>query len=879
MFDKMGLGAVLTLDSTQFVSGAARASTGFKGLTGQANLLQASMARMRAGVASIGRGLSTLTLMAAPIGLALGYGAKKAMDFEQAIADTAAIVRATPEDMKALTDEAIRLGIETKFTASDAAGAMELLGRAGFNTAQTLEGVGGVMAMAAAEGMDMASAAGIAATVIRGMGIPLTQTTHVADVLAEASARANTNIQELGEGFSYAAPAAHDLGLNLEETTTALSMLANVGLKGSQSGTALEAMLRGLRGVTDRSAEAMDELGVTVRNTDGTLRPLSEIITDMGAALDQYSKADQDYLLFRIMRTEGMRAFNALKSQGVPAFEALQAQLEASSEVTDEFGNKLGAAGLMAATKLNTTTGAITLLKSSIESMSIVMFKDFLKPAAFGLNAFITDFNRLIYSVKLLNEGVAESVIEEKYGKTFLELAQGIRDGMDNIRNGWAQAKSVLIEAGEWLGVTFGVASARDMARWVTTAVGVVAAVGSLSAVLKVFMMVGSAAFSIVSGFGSVLWGLGSALVSIGGIIASVLAPAFATIGEMIVMMGAGAALGTVAAVVGVVVAAVIVLGNAIGGLLDFFTAFYNAAAPGFESLGRILVNFGGWIWNVLTTAYDILAYIGQIIGEVISQFSWVGEAIGYIFSSIMGIFEPIANTLVSIGSTIISLILPALQLIWQFLQPIVSVLSRVAELIWNVIKVGFEVLLAPIRAVWDLLGYLYEALKPSAEVTEAMSMAWDAITGAVADLGAAIDTYVLQPLELALGWLKEIYKMMKGPTFTSGFGGIGARRATAREEATPMPVWGGEAASAAGRAAERASQTTPPRPEDGNPTIDNHVTVENNTNANIDGRCVSRSVSRTQAEMRDRAGMTDTPYQRRAAVVAYQTFAEEPVL
>lgn len=948
----MGLGAILSFESTAAVANMSRANRMFM-------TLRTSATRLRAGMATVASGISSLAMASIPLGLALGVGARKAIQFEQKVADVGAIARATEADMKRLTDEAIRLGIETKFSASDAAGAMELLARAGFNVEQTLAAVPGVLAMAAAEGMDLAGAASITTTVLRGMQLQEADAARVADVLAEASARANTNIQMLGEGFSYAAPAASAVGLSLEETTAAMGMLANVGMQGSRSGTMLEAMLRGLKGVTDRSREALGELGVETRTSTGEFKPLSQIITEMDAALAKFSKAEQDRLLFRIMRTEGSRAFQALRSQGAPALEALTRQLEGATETTDEFGRAVGSAALMADKRMATMQGGITLLKSSLEAMSIVMWKDWLMPMTAGLKSAIDNFNQLIYTVKQLNEGADIGELRTKYGDNVVDIALGIKDAIAAIGDAWSTMRANLRQFSEWIGTTFGEANTRSVAKWVTTITLVTAALGPLSLGLKLFSAIAGGALQVVYGLASsftallpllpyiaaigaaaglaflvirndgesvseTLHRVAGALVAFANNVVLFLTtifdpivpalksvlfdniiPALSQLRDFIRMVFGDIGRLMEAVTVGSLplwqnfAYSVRFLIQSIGntflqvftGVIQVATAIWQVVIglvsqlqPAFESLMTVVAMTVNFVGSALQFVGDTVSFVSNAVVWLINEFSWLGNVAATVLNGIMAILQPIADLVYTIGQWLFNYVYAAIVSIWSHLQPVFSVISAIGQSVWDLLKPAFEGvyeivsgLLGAIKGIWNFIRPLVDL------VGTALVGAFNAVFDVVRDI---------------LQFVKDIIDGVKWITSVGGIGSnmdeirrkLLAQRAAAagvgptgetvpgRRTARPAPT---AATVPVVRAVEReatrrTTQTTPPRPEDQAP-VQVNAEIVNSTTAQIDGRCVSRSVSRHTAEMRERAGIDETPYQRQAAVVRNNNFAAEP--
>lgn len=202
--------------------------------------------------------------------------AKTGADFESQMSRVKAISGATGEEFEKLKAQAIELGAETSFSASQAAEGMENLAAAGFTTAETMEAMPGLLDLAAASGEDLASSSDIAASALRGFGMEASEAGHVADVLAENANRTNSSVAETGEAMKYVAPLARSAGLSFEETAAAIGIMANAGIQGSQAGTTLRGAISRLSKPTDDMQNAMDDLGISFYDADGKMKSLSD---------------------------------------------------------------------------------------------------------------------------------------------------------------------------------------------------------------------------------------------------------------------------------------------------------------------------------------------------------------------------------------------------------------------------------------------------------------------------------------------------------------------------------------------------------------------------------------------------------------------------
>ena len=273
------------------------------------------------GFASIAIGFKTFSVMQKTFAASINTTA----NFEQAMARVKAVSGATGEDFKALSEQAEQLGRDTQFSASQAANAQELLARAGFKTNEIIATMPSLLAMATAEGMDLANASDIAASAIRGFGMDAEESGRVADVLAKTSAASNTSIAALGESLKYVAPYAKAVGLDIEQTNAMLGAMANAGIKGTQAGNALKAALVRLSEEPKRTAQALESLGVTAKTSTGDLRPLPELMKDLAENTKNMGKADRLGILNKIFGSiagGGMLAvMDAVANDSLPKLE------------------------------------------------------------------------------------------------------------------------------------------------------------------------------------------------------------------------------------------------------------------------------------------------------------------------------------------------------------------------------------------------------------------------------------------------------------------------------------------------------------------------------------------------------------------------------
>lgn len=305
---------------------------------------------------------TTLTLPVLAIGTA---AVTTGNDFEAQMSRVQAIAGATGDELEQLTQQAMDLGAETSFSASEVAEGMENLASAGFNTQEIMEAMPGLLDLAASSGADLATSSEIAASAIRGFGLDASSSAHVADVFAEAAARTNAQTEDMGEAMKFIAPAANTMGLKIEEVAAAIGIMSDAGIKGSQAGTTLRGALSRLTKPTDKMTKVMDNLGISFYDNEGKMKSLTEMISMLQDATKDLTDEQKQNALTTLFGTESLSGMLALINRGPDDLKNL----------TKEFENCDGAASDMADTMLDNTQGALESLSGSFETAGIAIQK------------------------------------------------------------------------------------------------------------------------------------------------------------------------------------------------------------------------------------------------------------------------------------------------------------------------------------------------------------------------------------------------------------------------------------------------------------------------------------------------------------------------
>lgn len=339
---------------------------------------------------SAGQKMMPVTAAITGMGIA---AVKTSSDFDSAMSKVLAISGATGEEFDQLRDKAREMGAKTKFSATDAAEAMNYMAMAGWKTSDMISGIDGVMNLAAASGEDLASTSDIITDALTAFGLQASDSARFADVLAAASSNANTNVSMMGETFKYAAPIAGALGYTIEDTALAIGLMANAGIKSSQAGTSLRTIMTELQGDLVLTSSSFGEVMVQTTNMDGSMRGLTEIMTDLRVAFSDMTEAEQVANAELLVGKQAMSGFLAIMN-------AAPADVD---KLTNSIINADGAAESMAKTMQDNLEGELEELMSALEELAI-SFGDILMPAVRaivrGLNGFVNAINALPGPIK-----------------------------------------------------------------------------------------------------------------------------------------------------------------------------------------------------------------------------------------------------------------------------------------------------------------------------------------------------------------------------------------------------------------------------------------------------------------------------------------------
>ena len=600
---------------------------------------QEELARLNSAIQQNNEAISkTKTQLGGVIGTAAALGAalyagpvKKAAEFEAQMSSVQAISGASAGDMAKLSDLAKEMGATTQFTAVESGKALEYMAMAGWKTKQMIGGLPGIMNLAAASGEDLGSVSDIVTDALTAFRMNAEDAGRFADVLAQASSNANTNVGMMGATFQKVAPVAGALGYSVEDMSLAIGLMANASIKADVAGTSLKTSLANMAKPTKQMKAYMDRYGISLTRSDGTMKTFREVVDNLRGSLGGLSEAEQ------------VAAATAIF--GKESFAGMLAVVNASDEdykkLSDSINNAKGAAERMAAIKLDNLEGDITLMKSALDGLQIAIGDALLPTFRAGtqgitdfitkLTQFINENPELIQQIVKITAGLLAFKAATLTGKlAFLELKGGVL----SVQKGFTLLKTM-----------FALASVNS-AGFSGTLKGVA------KNVIGYFGGIGSAAGGAGRAFTGLFSGtkIGNLFSGIGGAAGGLFSKAFSGIGGL--ATGAAGKVTGIFAKAGSKIAAG-PLGK-IGGVVGKgFGKLTTMIAPLQKLGGAILGPFGGIAGKIL----PVVGVIGLIIAAVQifrDHLDDIRAGVEKVFGPAgVAVFDNIVGVITNIGNTI----------------------------------------------------------------------------------------------------------------------------------------------------------------------------------------------------------------------------------
>lgn len=385
----------------------------------------------------------------------VGFGTasvKAGAEFDSSMSQVAATMGYTADElqnstseasknMQALRDFAQEMGSKTAFSASEAADALNYMALAGYDAETSMKMLPNVLNLAAAGGIELASASDMVTDAQSALGLTLPETAELVDKMAKASSKSNTSVAQLGDAILTVGGTAKNLKGGTTELSAALGVLADNGIKGAEGGTALRNIILSLSTPTDKAAKKMKELGLEVYDAEGNMRPLNDIFADLNGTLSGMNQGEQLEVLNTLFNKVDLKSANALLAKDTEEWKSLESAID----------NAQGAAENMAETQLDNLEGDITLFKSALEGTQIAIsegitpsLREFVQFGSQGLSKITEGLKKggLEGAMDAIGEVISDglSMIIKKLPefvkagiKLLGALAQGIMDNLDVI--------------------------------------------------------------------------------------------------------------------------------------------------------------------------------------------------------------------------------------------------------------------------------------------------------------------------------------------------------------------------------------------------------------------------------------------------------------
>ncbi|HCZ5908163.1 TPA: phage tail tape measure protein [Staphylococcus aureus] len=344
---------------------------------------------------NVGRNITMY--VTAPVVAGFAVAAKKGIEFDDSMRKVKATSGATGEEFEALKKKAREMGATTKFSASDSAEALNYMALAGWDSKQMMEGLSGVMDLAAASGEELGAVSDIVTDGLTAFGLKAKDSGHFSDVLAQTSSKANTDVRGLGEAFKYVAPVAGALGYTIEDTSIAIGLMSNAGIKGEKAGTALRTMFTNLSSPTRAMGNEMERLGISITDSNGKMIPMRKLLDQLREKFKHLSKDQQASSAATIFGKEAMSG----------ALAIINASDEDYQKLTRSIDSSTGASKRMADTMESGLGGKLRTLRSQLEELALTIY-DRIEPA---LKIIVSAFSKVVTWVTKLPTSIQLAVV------------------------------------------------------------------------------------------------------------------------------------------------------------------------------------------------------------------------------------------------------------------------------------------------------------------------------------------------------------------------------------------------------------------------------------------------------------------------------------
>lgn len=626
-------------------------------------------------------------------------------NFERSMSEVAAITGATGDDLALLEQTARDFGSSTVFSASEAADALKYMGLAGWDANQSASAIGGVLDLAAASGMELAAASDMVTDYLSAFGMEAEQSAYFADMLTYAQNNSNTTAEALGEAYKNCAANLNAAGQDVETTTSLLSMMANQGLKGSEAGTVLNAVMRDMTAKMEDGAIAIGNTVVQVMDANGNYRDMTDILRDVEAATNGMGDAEKAAALSSTFTDDSIKGLNLTMNAGVDNAAAFEEELRKSG----------GTAAATADIMNSNLQGQLKTLNSNYKEVALTVYNRFL-PAltsgAGGINSLVSAIGQA-----LSGQNPQEAISEFVTG-----FGSALVDSLSQIGAGIGQVVPVILQA----------------------------VVGILPALLQGLIL---AAVNLVQGLAAALPNIFSALTdALIGIIDILTSPAML---NMILSAGIQLLTQLVNAIPIIIPKLVATIPMIIENILNFFITSAPTLLNGVLQLFQAIIQAIPIIIQALATALPTII-------NAITNFLTEGDTIQLILNAAISAFMAIIQALPQIIEALAAALPDILTSIIEFLTSpgtIMMLLNAAITLFFALVQAVPQILGALIGAFGSLVGSLWESIKRmfGAFASNFGEFIGGIFKGAINGLLAFIENMINTPINLLNGFIDGI--------------------------------------------------------------------------------------------------------------------------
>lgn len=742
---------------------------------------------------SVGQKLLPLSTSIAGLGVA---AVKTTADFDSEMSKVSAISGATGTDLDKLRGKAREMGAKTKFSASEAAQGMQYMAMAGWKTQDMMDGLEGIMNLAAASGEDLASTSDIVTDALTAFGLSAKDSSHFSDILAAASSNANTNVSMMGETFKYAAPVLGSLGYTAEDAALAIGLMANAGIKSSQAGTSLRGAITNLAKPTDTVAAAMDKYGISLTDSSGKMLSLRELMEQLRQKLGGLSEAEQAQAAAALFGKNAMSGMLAIINGSDKDFEKLAGAID----------NCDGSSEKMANTMNDNLQGQITILISQLQELAI-SFGEILMPK---IRDIVTHIQNFVDKLNAMDEGQKETILRiGMFVAALAPMLMGLGKVITfsaNVSRALGTLSAGLVKAGGFSGVF-----TKALGLITSPAAIVVGAIAAITAVIihlwntnedfrntitAIWQKIKDAFTTFAAGISERLSALGitfsdvtSAIKTIWDGFCNLLAPVLE------------AAFNTIAI-------ALQTAFNVILGIWDVFSAVFSGDWSGaWEAVKGIFSS----VWDGLKEYFSTI--IGAVKGVADVFLGWFGTNWEIVWNGVKTFFEGIWNGISSFFegiwngistfcttvwngivtnvtafcttvhdtiSTIFNAVKDVVSNVWETIKNVVQVAIM---FIVEVIKAAFEMITVPFRFIWencrDTIISVWETIKSAVQTAinfvkdNIITPVMNAISTTITTVWNAIQTTFTTVINAIKSAVQTAWNFMKDSVITPVMNGI----------------------------------------------------------------------------------------------------------